>query len=67
MMDKVIGDLNLEAGRNYIDDVIIGSNMFEQHLADLKQVFKKLKQTELYLKLMNAISLKTKSNFWNMN
>jgi hypothetical protein len=46
MVDKVIGKLELEAGRNYMDYIIIGSETFE-HLEDLERIFIQLKKTEL--------------------
>jgi hypothetical protein len=50
MMDEVIGELNLKAGRNYLDDIIIGSETFEKHLKDLKKVFMQLKKAKLKIK-----------------
>jgi hypothetical protein len=50
MMDEVIGELDLEAGRNYLDNIIIGSETFEKHLKDLEKVFMQLKKTELKIK-----------------
>jgi hypothetical protein len=32
IINEVIGELNLEAERNYLDDIIIGSETFEKHL-----------------------------------
>jgi hypothetical protein len=50
IIDEVIGELNLEAGRNYLDDIIIGLKTFEKHLKDLEKVFMQLKKAELKIK-----------------
>jgi hypothetical protein len=50
IMDEVIEKLGLEAGRDYLDDVIIGSETFEEHLKDLEKVFKQLEKAELKIK-----------------
>jgi hypothetical protein len=37
MMDKVMSELKLETERNYMDDIIIGSETFEELLKDLEK------------------------------
>ena len=41
MMDEVLADLKGDAlaAKPYLDDIIIASTTFEQHLEDLKKVF----------------------------
>ena len=51
MMDNLLQDLNWEAGRDYIDDIIIGSNKFEDHIQDLRNLFVKIRQVNLKIKL----------------
>jgi len=39
MMDKVLGPLNLKCALVYIDDIIVYSKSFEDHLKHLRLVF----------------------------
>ena len=56
MMDEVLAGMKWESGRDYIDDIIIGSSTFEKHLEDLQEVFDCLRKHNLKVKL-------TKCNF----
>ncbi|XP_049882138.1 uncharacterized protein LOC126378061 [Pectinophora gossypiella] len=47
LMDKFIHGLKAQCVLSYLDDLIIRSNTFEQHLQDLKEVFEKLKLFKL--------------------
>ena len=49
-MSKVFGDLIFKSLLIYVDDLIIYSSSFEQHLKDLEQVFNRLRQHNLTLK-----------------
>src|SRR4051812_20798192 len=51
MMDEVLGDLRWKCCLVYIDDVIIFSTTFQQHIKDMNSVFKKLKEYNLSIKL----------------
>jgi hypothetical protein len=58
MMDKVIGELGLKVERNYMDDIIIGSETFEKYLEDLESIFIQLEKVELRIKLISVNLLK---------
>ena len=49
-MSKVFGDLIFKSVLIYVDDIIVYSSSFEQHLKDLEQVFNRLRQHNLTLK-----------------
>ena len=49
-MSKVFGDLIFKSILIYVDDLIVYSSSFEQHLKDLEQVFNRLRQHNLALK-----------------
>ena len=51
LMDNVLRDPEWEAGRDYINDVIIGSSKFKNHLWDMTNLFKKLRKANLKVKL----------------
>ena len=50
IMERCMGDLNLRDCLIYLDDVIIFSTTFEEHLDRLEAVFSRLKQHNLKLK-----------------
>ena len=49
-MSKVFGDLIFKSVLIYVDDIIVYSSSFDQHLKDLEQVFDRLRQHNLTLK-----------------
>ena len=49
LMTKVLKELNWKITLVYIDDLLIFSNNFEEHLKHLELVFDKLKQANLTL------------------
>src|SRR5581483_5934346 len=49
-MDKVLGELKNKFVMVYLDDVIIYSKTFQDHLYHLEQVFSKIRQANLRLK-----------------
>lgn len=51
LMDMVLAGLKWQCCLVYIDDVVIYSPTFEQHLVDLEKVFQALKSANLTLKL----------------
>jgi len=51
MMDRILEDVGWKIGRDYIDDLITGSETFEGHLEDLETLFKCLKKAKLQVKL----------------
>ena len=40
MMDEVLEEHGWKAGRDYFDDLFVGSILFEEQLVDLEKVFK---------------------------
>ena len=51
MMDQVLGDLLYHTTFVFIDDSIVGSEGFSQHLLDLKEVLHRFSVNELKVKL----------------
>jgi hypothetical protein len=51
MMDEVVGELDSNIGKDYLDDVITGSKSFMEHLKDLKRLFDQLRKYGLSIKL----------------
>ena len=49
-MDSVLGGLNFRCALVYIDDVMIMSQTFEQHLKDIESVFDALRKGGIHLK-----------------
>ena len=49
-MSKEFGDLIFKSALIYVDDIIVYSSSYEQHLKDLEQVFNRLRQHNLTLK-----------------
>ena len=54
-MDRVLGDLKWRSCIIYIDDIIIYSPTFDQHLADITQVFERLAGANLSIKLSKCM------------
>ena len=50
LMERCIGELNLRECLIYLDDIIIFSTTFEEHLQRLQAVFERLKEHNLKLK-----------------
>ena len=50
LMERCMGDLNLTDCLIYLDDIVIFSSPFEEHLDRLEAVFSRLKQHNLKLK-----------------
>ena len=49
LMDHVLSGLHWETCLFYLDDIIVFSSMWEEHLARLRQVFERLKHADLKL------------------
>ncbi len=49
-MDMVLAGLTWVCALVYIDDIIVYSCMFEQHLLDMSQVFQRLREANMYVK-----------------
>ena len=50
MMDKIFGDLKFKSLLVYIDDIIIYSRTFEEHVRHVEEVLSRLEQARLKLK-----------------
>ena len=50
LMERCMGDINLRDCLIYLDDIIIFSSTFEEHLGHLEAVFKRLQEQNLKLK-----------------
>jgi hypothetical protein len=50
-MDKILRGLTFKSGRRYLDDVVIFSENFQQHLSDLLEVYQHFRDAGLKLKL----------------
>ncbi len=51
VMDSVLGSLQFQCALVYLDDIIVCSSSFEQHLVDLQSVFNQLSKVNCQLKL----------------
>jgi hypothetical protein len=60
MMDEVVADMDWRVGSDYLDDLLVGSLSFEEHLRDLEKVFQRLSQYGLSAKLSKCRFFKTK-------
>lgn len=63
LMEKCMGESNLKECLIYLDDVIIFSTDFEQHLQRLEAVFQQLKRHKLKLKPSKCEFLKTEVKY----
>jgi cytoskeleton-associated protein 5 len=48
-MDTILRGLTFQSGRRYLDDVVIFSENFQQHLSDLLEVFQRFRDAGLKL------------------
>ena len=49
LMDRVLNGLSFRSTLCYLDDVLIFSQTFEQHMHDLQEVFSRLSKADLKL------------------
>ena len=63
LMERCMGELNLRDCLIYLDDVIIFSSTFEEHLERLDAVFSRLKQHNLKLKPSKCEFLKSEVTY----
>ena len=63
MMDEVLLDLDWKVGRDYIDDLIVGSLILMEHLEDLRKLFVRLREANLKIKLSKCSFFKRKLIF----
>jgi hypothetical protein len=62
-MDKVLGELNLKCALVYIDDIIVFSRSFEEHLKHLRMVFTKISQANLKMNFDKCEFIKRQVSF----
>jgi len=63
IMQDILGDLNMSICLIYLDDLIIFSDSFEQHLERLDLIFQKLQDANLKLAPEKCFFFKTRVNF----
>ena len=63
LMERCMGDLNLRDCLIYLDDVIIFSSTFEEHLDHLEAVFSRLRQNNLKLKASKCEFLRSEVTY----
>ena len=63
LMQEILDDLIYTKVLVYIDDIIIYSKTFEQHLKDVEEVFEKIRKAMLKLKLEKCDFMKREVNF----
>ena len=63
MMDNTLQ--GLRRTESYIDDCIVYSNDFEQHMQDLRAVFDRLRQANLHIKFKKCQFFREKVDFWD--
>ena len=63
LMDSVLDEVGLKVGRDYIDDIIVGSDNMEEHLTELNQLFQSLRKTKLRMKLSKCMFAKRSVKF----
>jgi hypothetical protein len=63
LMQTVMGDLHLKKSRVYIDDVVIFSSTFEEHLSRVREVLDRLRSANLKLKAKKCYFLQTKIQY----
>ena len=63
LMERCMGDLNLKDCLIYLDDIIIFSSTFEEHLERLEAVFSRLKQHNLKLRADKCEFMKSRVTY----
>ena len=63
LMERCMGEMNLKECLIFLDDILVFSQNFEEHLERLEAVFSRLKQHGLKLKPSKCEFFKTKVNY----
>jgi hypothetical protein len=63
LMERVLSGLTWKTCLVYLDDIIIFSRTFENHLANLRELFERLKEAHLKLSPKKCHFFKTKVKF----
>ena len=64
LMDRVLAGLHWETCLFYLDDIIVFSSTWEEHLARLREVFERLRHAKLKLGPQNALLPPRRSVTW---
>ena len=64
VMELIFGDLNLSEVVLYLDDVVVFSSTFEEHLVRLDKVFTRIKDNGLKLKGSQCKIFQTSVSHW---
>ena len=65
-MREIFADLMCQGALSFIDDILIHSGKWEQHIKLVNKVLKGLGEHNLEAKVENAISEKKKSSVWDL-
>ena len=65
-MREIFADLMHQGGLVFIDDILIHSEKWEQHLKLVNKVLKRLAEHNLETKVGNGISERKKSSVWDL-
>ena len=63
LMERCMGDMNLRECLIYLDDVIIFSSSFEEHIERLEAVFSRLQEHNLKIKASKCEFLKSRVTY----
>ena len=63
LVERVLAGLSLKIYLVYLDDIIVFSKIFDEHLVNLEKVFQRLRETNLKLSPNKCTLLQKKSNF----
>ena len=63
LMEECLGDLNMKICFIYLDDLIIFSKTFDEHMDHLEMVFQRLQEANLKLSTKKCVFLKKKVKF----
>ena len=64
-MTEIFADLMYQGALTFIDDILIHSGKWEQHLKLVNKVLKRLAEHNLQTKVGNGISERKKSSVWD--
>ena len=67
MQNRIFFDLVDQCVVYYVDDILIYSSTYEQHLQDIKEVFTRLEANKLHVKLSKCLFLKQELPFCGVN
>jgi Reverse transcriptase (RNA-dependent DNA polymerase) len=65
LMNRIFFDLMDSCMIHYVDDILIYSDTYEQHLIDISNVFQRLLDNQLKVKLTKCEFLRSKVILWN--